>query len=308
MPLVSIVLPTYNGARYLREAVDSCLDQTFSDLELIVVMDGGTDESNEILSSYDDPRLIVKRTENQGVPRALNKGFGIARGEFLSWTSDDNLYMPDAIGTMWECLQANAAAAMVCANCILIDENAREIGVSDDTWACFLYRRSAAEVAGKYRPEFRLVEDVDFFLRLQHFAGPIERIPRPYYLYRIHRNSLSHNRYAERQVVSLKMHYDLASQGVLDFNIRDLFVDKMSKAALGRDPSAIESIVDFAREKEVPFLDELEARQARLCSPWGWLLNRLGIAVESQMGKARQQCLLIIHWLKSLNARSMRKR
>src|ERR1019366_6005572 len=190
-PSISIILPTYNGAAYIRESVDSCLNQSFQDLELIVVVDGSPDDTETILSSYSDRRLRVFKQSNQGLPSALNAGFAQARGRFFSWTSDDNIYLPDAMAVMWQYLQEHPQAAMVCTDCLSIDEAGRIFSYNRHTWACFLYRAEAAALAGPYRPEFRLVEDVDFFLRLRHFAGPIERIPRPYYKYRAHKASLS---------------------------------------------------------------------------------------------------------------------
>src|SRR5574337_314358 len=104
-PLISIVLPTYNGAAYLRESLDSCLNQSFQDLELIVVDDGSTDDTETILGSYSDPRLRVLKQSNQGLAAALNAGFAQTRGRFLSWTSDDNLYLPEAMAVMCRYLE-----------------------------------------------------------------------------------------------------------------------------------------------------------------------------------------------------------
>src|ERR1022692_2808232 len=104
-PEISIVLPTYNGAAYIRESLDSCLNQTFQDFELIVVVDGSTDNTEAILNSYSDPRLHVFKQNNMGLPTALNAGFAQAHGRFFSWTSDDNIYLPEAMAVMWQYLQ-----------------------------------------------------------------------------------------------------------------------------------------------------------------------------------------------------------
>src|SRR4051794_26646558 len=106
MPKVSIILPTYNGARHLREALDACLKQSFADFELIVVIDGSTDETKEIMGTYADPRLKIVFQENQGLPRALNSGFAHARGKYWSWTSDDNAFLPTALQVMVDYLDA----------------------------------------------------------------------------------------------------------------------------------------------------------------------------------------------------------
>jgi glycosyltransferase involved in cell wall biosynthesis len=292
-PRVSIVLPTYNGERFLKESVNSCLSQSFRDLELIVVVDGSTDGTRGLLASYRDERLRVVDRENRGLPTSLNDGFAAARGELLSWTSDDNVYLPEAVATMVAYLDAHADAPMVCTDCIVIDERGRPIGYSDETWACFLYRRHAAELAGPYRPEFRLVEDVDFFLRLQHYAGPIERIRSPHYRYRVHGGSLSAQQLDRRHYVSLTLHYDLVMRGVEQLDVRELFFDRLSRTAMHGDSEAIERILDFARAKAVPFLPELELRASLLRTRPGWLVNRLAIALGSRATRARRMLKLL---------------
>jgi len=292
-PSISIVLPTYNGAAYLRESLDSCLNQTFHELEVIVVVDGSTDDTEAILGSYSDLRLRVFRQDNQGLPTALNAGFAHARGSFLSWTSDDNIYLPDAMQVMWQYLQEHPGAAMVCTDCLIIDESGKAFSYSRDNWACFLYRAQAAALAGPYRPEFRLVEDVDFFLRLRHYAGPIERIPQPYYKYREHKASLCSTQGADRQFVSLRLHYDLVTRGVEQLDLKELFMDRLSVSALYRDRQSMDAIVRFAQEHNAPFVHELARRRDSLKTPAGWLWNRFKIAARSQRAKLQNSVLLM---------------
>src|SRR3989338_10314783 len=104
-PKVSIVLPTYNGARYLRQSIDSCLSQTYKNIELIIVDDCSTDETPDIVHSYNDPRIrYVRNKTNQRLPRSLNIGFALTTAEYLTWTSDDNEFLPQAIETMLKVL------------------------------------------------------------------------------------------------------------------------------------------------------------------------------------------------------------
>lgn len=95
-PLVSIVIPVYNGSNFLREAIDSALAQTYRNLEIIVVNDGSYDDTEEIALSYGDKiRYIAK--ENGGTSTALNLGIANMRGEYFSWLSHDDLYYPQKI-------------------------------------------------------------------------------------------------------------------------------------------------------------------------------------------------------------------
>ncbi|MBI2677651.1 MAG: glycosyltransferase family 2 protein [Candidatus Koribacter versatilis] len=292
-PSVSIVLPTHNGAAHLRESVDSCLNQTFEDLELIVVVDGSTDDTEAILSAYTDPRLRVLKQSNQGLPAALNAGFAQARARLLSWTSDDNIYLPNALAVMWDYMQAHPGSAMVCTDCLLIDDAGRTFAYERKGWGCFLYRAEAAALAGPYRTEFPLVEDVDFFLRLRHYGGPIARISRPYYKYRIHKNSLSARHTADRQFVSLRLHYDLVARGVEQLDLRELFYDRLSTAALYRDYAAMDAIVQFAHDHDEPFSGDLAHRRDVLKTSAGWLRNRIVIALRAQRTRLQNTLLLL---------------
>jgi glycosyltransferase involved in cell wall biosynthesis len=101
-PRVSVILPTYNQAEYLPLALDSIFQQTWRDFELIVVNDGSTDATPKILERYHSqyagrcPFHVVHQA-NQKLPRALNEGFRRARGEYLTWTSSDNVLHPEYI-------------------------------------------------------------------------------------------------------------------------------------------------------------------------------------------------------------------
>src|SRR4051794_14701943 len=94
-PRISVIVPAYNCAPYIKAAVSSVLGQTFPDLEVIVVDDGSTDSTVQELSSFSDPRLIVLRhSTNQGVSRATNTGLKRARGEYLAVLAADDEWLP----------------------------------------------------------------------------------------------------------------------------------------------------------------------------------------------------------------------
>jgi glycosyltransferase involved in cell wall biosynthesis len=211
-PLVSIVLPTYNGSRYLREAIDSCLAQTYANFELILVDDCSTDATPDIIAEYAgrDPRIRPIRHEvNKKLPQALNTGHAAARGEYLTWTSDDNRYLPRALQEMTWFLEEHPSVALVYTDCVLIDENGdylRDFPAQPpsrlayvDTLACFLYRRTMYETLGGYDPDLFLAEDYEYWLRAyrQFELAPLHEA---LYEYRWHPQSLtkSANRLAIR--------------------------------------------------------------------------------------------------------------
>ena len=97
-PLVSIIIPVYNGDLYLKEAIQSCLNQTYSNIEIIVVNDGSTDggKSAQIAKEFEGQIRYFEK-ENGGVSSALNYGISKMRGEWFSWLSHDDLYLPEKI-------------------------------------------------------------------------------------------------------------------------------------------------------------------------------------------------------------------
>lgn len=216
-PRVSIVLPTYNRAELLSRAVESCLTQSFRELELIVVDDGSTDETASTARKLaeGDARVRFLSRPNGGLPAALNTGFFEATGDFFTWTSDDNRYHPTAISAMVTELERHPECSLVYTDFQLVDEegNVREkvqnrppedLPGMNVVGPCFLYRRSAADEAGGYDPELKFVEDWDYWLRLAQVA-PIRHLSGTHYDFLDHEGSLTRQRQLDVLEAELKM-------------------------------------------------------------------------------------------------------
>ena len=126
-PLVSIVIPVYNGANYMRQAIDSALAQTYGNIEIIVVNDGSTDggETERIALSYGD-QIRYFRKENGGCASALNYGISQMKGEWFSWLSHDDLYLPDKVKSQIDAINENGldvSRTIICCGTLVIDEN-----------------------------------------------------------------------------------------------------------------------------------------------------------------------------------------
>ena len=204
--LISIVLPVYNGEKYLRESIDSVIAQTYKNWELLILDDCSTDSSSEIAKEYEknDKRIHYYRNEeNLRLPRNLNKGFSLSKGNYLTWTSDDNRYKPMALERMYNALQENDTAQLAFASYSIIDEDGIErdsiivdsnskktIVGSDCVGACFLYTREVYEVVGDYDPTYTLVEDLDYWQRVFVKFDTIA-IPEILYQYRHHSGALT---------------------------------------------------------------------------------------------------------------------
>lgn len=97
MTCVSVVMSVYNDERFLREAIESILNQTFSDYEFIIIDDGSTDGSSEIISEYNDSRIFYIRQGNHGLPYALNKGIGMSKGKYVARMDADDISHPQRL-------------------------------------------------------------------------------------------------------------------------------------------------------------------------------------------------------------------
>jgi hypothetical protein len=129
LPVVSVVMPTYNGERFLRPAIESILNQTFRDFELIVIDDGSSDGTPGILSEFKDDRIVVLKNEsNLGIAKATNRGLAAACGEYVALQDHDDISLPHRLQTEVEFLKAHSEIALIGSAATLIDENGLTCG------------------------------------------------------------------------------------------------------------------------------------------------------------------------------------
>jgi hypothetical protein len=183
-PRVSVVMTILNGETYLTESVQSVLGQTLEDLELIVVDDGSTDRSRDILESFAraDPRVrVLVNDRNMGIAGARNRAGQLARAPYVAWLDGDDIAYPDRLSRQVEFLDRHPSIAAVSGAVVTIDANGRRMAtvrhptsnrVIQSTLlkhCCFTVaaataRRAAVEAVGGFR--FREVEDYDLWLRI----------------------------------------------------------------------------------------------------------------------------------------------
>ncbi|MEK7227475.1 MAG: glycosyltransferase [Patescibacteria group bacterium] len=126
MPKISVVMPVYNGGKYLCEAIDSILNQSFKDFEFIIVNDGSKDKTEEIIKSYKDERIIyVKNTSNKGLSASFNIGIRIARGAYIARMDADDVSIYERFSTQLSFLESHAEIGIVGSSAILIDKDGR---------------------------------------------------------------------------------------------------------------------------------------------------------------------------------------
>ena len=210
--LVSIVLPVYNGERYLAESIQSVLGQTYKNWELIIVNDCSTDDSVAIIESFaqKDPRIrIVHNATNLKLPNSLNAGFALSQGEYLTWTSDDNRFRPRALERMVDFLDEKPSVSLVYTDFTRISSEGEvlkkeiaapmnELIQSVVVGACFLYKRSLYKALGDYKADLFLAEDYEYWLRAS-LSFELAPLNEDLYEYRMHQSSLTATR--KREVI-----------------------------------------------------------------------------------------------------------
>ncbi|HEY1360223.1 MAG TPA: glycosyltransferase family A protein [Thermoleophilaceae bacterium] len=198
-PLISVVIPAYNGETFLEQAIESVLAQTWQRTELVVVDDGSTDRSAEIAGSY--PVRLV-RQENSGVAAARNRGVDEAEGELVSFLDQDDLLRPEKLERQLESLLAEPEAGMSsCQMKIFLEPGCpvpdwidpgllgREIHTLH--LGTILAWRRTFEQVGRFDDSYRWGNDTDWFMRSREAGVPIVRVNEALMLYRVHEENES---------------------------------------------------------------------------------------------------------------------
>ena len=204
MKTVSVVMPAYNYARYIRESIDSVLAQTHAPLEVIVVDDGSTDDTPAVLASYGD-RIRVIRQQNAGVAAARNAGLAVARGEYMAFIDSDDIWLPRKLELQLARFEADPTLGLVHCGIEIFDDAGRTLEVvtrGEEGWLAegmlrmdegvltgpgsgILVPRRVAEEVGGYDVRLAPSEDWDFCYRIvsRYRAG---FVPGPLLRYRMH--------------------------------------------------------------------------------------------------------------------------
>ena len=207
MPILSVVMTVYNGEKYLREAIDSILAQTFSDFELIFINDGSTDKTSKILNSYKDPRIKIIDQSNKGLVASLNHGIKAAGGKYIARHDADDGSEPTRFAKQVRVLNERPRVVMVGTSMKVMDSQGKilhehfvlinnnelrqELLVrSPFAHGSVMFRKDVAVRAGLYNQKYWPAEDYELWLRMcEH--GELTNIDEPLYIYREHEGGIS---------------------------------------------------------------------------------------------------------------------
>jgi len=284
-------MAVYNGERYMREAVDSILAQTFPDFEFIIVDDASTDSTPAILDSYNDPRLVRLRNEdNIGLTRSLIRGLTPARGEYIARMDADDVSLPERLERQVAYLDAHPEVGLVAAPFVFMDEAGNEKTVSrPPTDRCQLravlvrgnqfchgvamFRRACLDTVGGYRDAFRYAQDYDLWLRILE-RYEVACLDDVLYKYRVTFNSISVTKLAEQDA-----YHALARECA-----------RRRQVGIPEDFKPVEKVSETTG-RPIQFIDRLRARKAM--AEYNMIWGRTSLA-RYQVPAARQELLRAI--------------
>lgn len=210
IPAVSVLLPVHNGLPYLRDAVQSVLDQSYNYFEFLIIDDGSTDGSGELLDHFarNDKRIRLIRRENKGLVASLNEGLRLARAPLVARMDADDICLPQRLALQVEAFNANMKLSVLGAAVYVFQQSkasialvpcvvgAQNVAKSMEKFCALahpsvMYRRDAVLGFGGYREVCRHAEDYDLWLRMLDKGCMIDNMATPLLKYRLHVNSAS---------------------------------------------------------------------------------------------------------------------
>jgi len=310
-PLVSILLPTYNRVSLLKEALESCFAQTLDNLEIIVVVDGCTDDTMSYLSSVKDSRLRVHNQKNCGLCESLNTAMKLAKGAYFQILNDDDRLPPDSSKLLADYLETHPDIGAVFGELVVINETGipkncyrvtnaqKHLAMMGRVWHWSkpMMRREAAEKTGWFKSEYDRVEDVDYFIRLRSKVS-LAMISVPVYEYRTHPGSSMIERYYTFIIPALKMylsHIDAGRISPKENTPKRLYSYYIKAACYTRKDKRneiLDQILILAKQRNESFLKSIVLK-SHLLNTWlgrkwirlGYLRNAIIIYLDNLYNK-----------------------
>ncbi|MBC7429403.1 MAG: glycosyltransferase [Bacteriovorax sp.] len=222
-PLVSFVIPSYNSGKFLRQTLESCLNQTYPNLEILVINDGSTDNTDEILEEYKNIKNLhhIKNEKNEGIIYTLNRGMKLARGEFIARMDGDDICLPDRVQAQVDFLRSHPDIDVLGTDIMIIDQDNKRMGKPREVLASeaevewsmisscpvfhptvmlrknLLTQEPFSEAA--YFVSDKIAEDLGLWGRVLLAGKKIAVLNKPFLLYRKHGGSLTSG-YATKQI------------------------------------------------------------------------------------------------------------
>ncbi len=293
-PTVSVVMPAYNAAEHISESIQSILDQTLNNFELIIVDDSSTDSTAQIIEKFVDNRIrLIRNDRNEGVASSLNKGIAAAKGEFIARMDADDISVAHRLKLQVEFLRQHPSIA-------LCGGSLKTFGAKEELWECptdpdrlacrmlfkcevahptVIMRKNVLDKYGfRYSSEMDFAEDYDLWIRILAVAQ-IANLPETLLLYRVHPKSISQNRRQEQRL----------KEGIIQKSL----LNKMGLTPSALDMDTHSKIARSAFYSDTDFLDQAEK----------WLLKLADANQRSSFFPEKMfKKIIYEHWLNMCKA------
>ena len=243
-PKISVLMSVYNGSRYLRESIESILNQTFDDFEFIIINDSSTDDTEEIIAEYgkkDDRIKLFKNEENIGLTKSLNKGLKLAQGKYIARQDADDVSLPERFEKQVGVLDRHPEAVLVSCDIEVINSEGafvkKEERSCEPQWVSWylmfynhigghsqvIFRTQTAKELGGYSEVYRYSQDYEFWCRLVK-AGDIIILPETLHQLRRHGKGIT----AEKRSEQLGYALDVSRRNLKELIGQELSLDEVS--------------------------------------------------------------------------------
>jgi glycosyltransferase involved in cell wall biosynthesis len=260
LPLITVLMPVYNGAKYLNEAIDSILNQTFSDFEFLIIDDGSTDQSIDQIMLYDDPRIqLIKNKKNLGQSETLNKGLSLARGEYIARMDQDDISIPERLKKQLDFMENNSDVD-VCGSwvqlmgkyngIIELETQSEEIKISLLTNqnlahpAVMIRKDTLVKYDLNYNPTFTIGNDYDLWVRMFEYCS-FANIPEALIKYRMHDNQYSKIMWEQNNAETNRILTNLLKIIGIHLDDSDLIIHKKVFTGYGIDSLSIGEVFKY---------------------------------------------------------------
>lgn len=239
-PLISVVMPAYNAQKYISSAIESILNQTFKDFELIIVNDCSIDNTLKIIKSFrrKDQRIkIINNGMRLNIAATLNKGISQAKSNIIARMDADDISLPERLELQYKLINSSKNISVIGANIIIIDANGNEIAIraypnsSEKLKKCLFryssfahpvvcFRKDIFDSVGGYDPKYSPTEDLDLWFRMgsKHKFGSVNK---PLLKYRLYKNSSSNQSLRSLEILVFKIRL----YGMTKLGFRPTFFD-----------------------------------------------------------------------------------
>jgi glycosyltransferase involved in cell wall biosynthesis len=272
-PTITVIMPVYNSEHYIREAIESILNQTFTDFQFLIIDDASTDQTISIINSYKDPRIdLIEKVKNTGYTKSLNLGLKKARGKYIARMDSDDISLPERFEKQVAFLESNLDYVLCGTSYSILGED-RIIAVPNSfeeikfnllrgnciAHPTVMLRNEVLLKHGlKYNPKMEPSEDYDLWVQLLS-KGKLHNLKEDLLLYRMHNSSVSRKRAAEQENTSIEVRLKLIQNLDIilkrdELNLEDIkFFKKLKNKLINSNTSHFFNTYSFSA-----YIEELE--------------------------------------------------